>query len=300
QLNAAMLDRVDEMKGDNGYGHNITKIADATTGAALKYTINKTMMRVELPASLKPGQKFAFNINWNYKIADRFKYGGRGGYELFPEDGNYLFTMAQWYPRLCVYSDFQGWQNHQFTGRGEFALTFGNFKVQMTVPADHVVGATGECQNYQQVLTPAQFGRWQKASRLDGGTKEPVEIVTLDEAKTKEKTKSSQKKTFIFKADNVRDFAWGSSRKFIWDAMPAYVEGKKVMCMSYYGKEAYNLYRKFSTKVVAHTIKTYSKFTIPYPYPVAQSVEAANGMEYPLICFNFGRTEKDGTYSEST
>jgi len=226
--------------------------------------------------------------------------GGRGGYEYFPEDGNYLFTMAQWYPRLCVYSDFQGWQNHQFTGRGEFALTFGNFKVQMTVPADHVVGATGECQNYQQVLTPAQFGRWQKASRLDGGTKEPVEIVTLDEAKTKEKTKSSQKKTFIFKADNVRDFAWGSSRKFIWDAMPAYVEGKKVMCMSYYGKEAYNLYHKFSTKVVAHTIKTYSKFTIPYPYPVAQSVEAANGMEYPMICFNFGRTEKDGSYSEST
>jgi hypothetical protein len=166
----------------------------------------------------------------------------------------------------------------------------------MTVPADHVVGATGECQNYQQVLSPLQLARWQKAQ----AAKEPVEIVTLDEAKTKEKTKSTQKKTYIFKADNVRDFAWGSSRKFIWDAMPAYVEGKKVMCMSYYGKEAYNLYRKFSTKVVAHTIKTYSKFTIPYPYPVAQSVEAANGMEYPMICFNFGRTEKDGSYSEST
>jgi hypothetical protein len=159
-----------------------------------------------------------------------------------------------------------------------------------------VVGATGECQNYQQMLTPAQLARWQKAQT----TKEPIEIVTLDEAKAREKTKSTQKKTYIFKAENVRDFAWGSSRKFVWDAMPAYVEGKKVMCMSYYGKEAYNLYRKFSTKVVAHTIKTYSKFTIPYPYPVAQSVEAANGMEYPMICFNFGRTEKDGTYSEAT
>ncbi len=133
--------------------------------------------------------------------------GGRGGYEYFPEDGNYLFTMAQWYPRLCVYSDFQGWQNHQFTGRGEFALTFGNFKVQMTVPADHVVGATGECQNYAQVLTPAQLARWQKAQTA----KEPVEIVTLDEAKAAEKTKSTQKKTWIFKADNVRDFAWGIS-----------------------------------------------------------------------------------------
>ena len=203
--------------------------------------------------------------------------------------------MAQWYPRLCVYSDFQGWQHHQFTGRGEFALTFGNFKVQITVPADHVIGATGECQNYAQLLSPAQLARWQKAQT----SKEPVEVVTLDEAKTKEKTKSTQKKTWVFKADNVRDFAWGSSRKFVWDAMPALVEGKKTMCMSYYGKEAYNLYRKYSTKVVAHTIKSYSKFSIPYPYPVAQSVEAANGMEYPMICFNYGRTEKDGTYSET-
>ncbi|HMG68291.1 MAG TPA: M1 family metallopeptidase, partial [Chitinophagaceae bacterium] len=266
------------------------------TGKSLHYTVNKTMMRLELPAPLKPGQKFVFNVEWNYKISNRIQQGGRGGYEYFPEDGNYLFTMTQWYPRLCVYSDFQGWQNHQFTSRGEFALTFGNFKVQMTVPADHVIGATGECQNYQQMLTPAQFARWQKAQTA----KEPVEIVTLDEAKAREKNKSTQKKTYIFKAENVRDFAWGSSRKFVWDAMPAVVEGKKVMCMSYYGKEAYNLYHKFSTKVVAHTIKTYSKFTIPYPYPVAQSVEAANGMEYPMICFNFGRTEKDGTYSEST
>ncbi len=302
QATDASLDRMQGEKDDNGFGDKITKLTDAM-GKSLHYTVNKTMMRIELPTPLKPGQKFVFNVDWNYKISDRMKQGGRGGYEYFPEDGNYLFTMAQWYPRLCVYSDFQGWQNHQFTGRGEFALTFGNFKVQMTVPADHVVGSTGECQNYQQILTPTQYARWQKAQTA----KEPVEIVTLDEAKAKEKAKSlptgkagTQKKTYIFKADNVRDFAWGSSRKFVWDAMPAYVEGKKVMCMSFYGKEAYNLYRKFSTKVVAHTIKTYSKFTIPYPYPVAQSVEAANGMEYPMICFNFGRTEKDGSYSEST
>ena len=286
---------IEEDKSDNGYGVNITKLVDAT-GKKLEYVVNKTMMRVDLPAPLKPGQKFIISIDWNYKIPDRIKYGGaRGGYEFFPEDGNSLFTMAQWYPRLCVYSDFQGWQHHQFTGRGEFALTFGNFKVQITVPADHVIGATGECQNYAQLLSPAQLARWQKAQT----SKEPVEVVTLDEAKTKEKTKSTQKKTWVFKADNVRDFAWGSSRKFVWDAMPALVEGKKTMCMSYYGKEAYNLYRKYSTKVVAHTIKSDSKFSIPYPYPVAQSVEAANGMEYPMICFNYGRTEKDGTYSET-
>ena len=282
-------------KTDKEFGDNILKVTDAI-GKPLTYTINKTMMRIDLPTTLKPGQQFIMKIEWNYYIADRMKYAGRGGYEFFPEDGNDLFTMTQWYPRLCVYSDFQGWQNHQFAGSGEFALTFGNFKVAMTVPADHVVLATGEGQNYQQVLSTAQFARWQKAQT----SKEIIEIVTLAEATAREKQKSTEKKTWVFKAEMVRDFAWGSSRKFIWDAMPVKVEGKKVMCMSGYGKEAYNLYRKFSTKAVAHTIQTYSKFTIPYPYPVAQSLEAASGMEYPMICFNYGRCEKDGTYSEAT
>lgn len=280
---------------DNGFGVNITKLTDAA-GKPLTHVLNKTMMRIDLPAPLKPGQKFVFNVDWNYRIPDRMTQGGRGGYEYFPEDGNHLFTISQWYPRLCVYSDFGGWQNQQFTSRGEFALTFGNFNVQMTVPADHVVGSTGECRNYAQNLTPAQLARWQSAQT----SKEPVEIVTLAEARENEKEKTDKKKTWIYSATNVRDFAWTSSRKFIWDAMPTYVEGKKVMCMSFYGKEAYGLYRKFSTKAVAHTIKTYSKFSIPYPYPVAQSVEAANGMEYPMICFNYGRTEKDGSYSEQT
>lgn len=293
-LTEDIIDRMTD-NTDKAYGHNITKVTNAT-GAALKYTINKTMMRVELPQPLKPGQQFVFKIDWNYFISDRMKYGGRGGYEYFPGDGNDIYTMTQWFPRLCVYSDFQGWQNHQFAGSGEFALVFGNYKVAMTVPADHVVMSTGEGQNYAQVLSAKELARWLQAQTA----KDVIEIVTLAEAKAREKQKSTQKKTWIFKADMVRDFAWGSSRKFVWDAMPANVEGKKVMCMSAYGKEAYNLYRKFSTKAVAHTIKTYSKFTIPYPYPVAQSLEAANGMEYPMICFNYGRCEEDGTYSEGT
>lgn len=291
------LAQMEEENGpDNGYGHKIKSVTDLVTGKAIPYTINKTMMRLDLATPLKPGQRYQFKIDWSYKISDRMTYGGRGGYEFFAEDGNSLYTIAQWYPRVCVYSDFQGWQNHQFTGRGEFALTFGNFDVQMTVPADHVVGSTGECQNYAQVLSPKQMERYKQAANA----KEPIEIVTLEEAKTAEKNKVSQTKTWRFKADNVRDFAWTSSRKFIWDAMPQLVNGKKIMCMSFYGKEAYGLYRPFSTRAVAHTIKTYSSFTFPYPYPVAQSVEAANGMEYPMICFNYGRTEKDGTYSEAT
>ena len=294
-MSPAMIDNLEEAKTDNGLGVNILKITDLL-GAKLKYTVNKTMMRVELPTALKPGQKFAFKVDWNYKITDRMTVGGRGGFEFFPEDGNHLFTMAQWYPRLAVYSDFQGWQHHQFTGRGEFALTFGNYKVAITVPSDHVVMATGACQNYPAVLSPAQLARWNKAQT----SAEPVEVVTLEEAKKAEKTKATTQKTWVFNAENVRDFAFGSSRKFIWDALAANVEGKKVMCMSAYGKEAYGLYRPFSSKAVAHTIKTYSKFTIPYPYPVAQSIEASNGMEYPMICFNYGRTEKDGTYTEAT
>lgn len=277
------------------YGDKILAVSDVN-GKTLKYTINQTMMRIDLPKALKGGEKFIFNVKWKYKIADRLTIGGRGGYEYFPEEDNYIFTITQWYPRLCVYSDYQGWNNKQFTGRAEFALTFGNFNVKMTVPADHVITATGECTNYKNTLTPEQLNRWNKAQTAT----EPVEIITLEEAKNTEQKKSNKTKTWIFKADSVRDFAWGSSRKFMWDAMPVTIEGKKIMCMSFYPKEAYALYSKYSTKVIAHTLKTYSKFTIPYPYPIAQSVEAANGMEYPMICFNFGRTEKDGTYSEAT
>lgn len=280
---------------DQGLGVKITSVTDAN-GKPLAHTLNKTMMRIDLSTPLKPGQKFVFRIDWNYKIPDRNQWGSRGGYEVVGEEGNALFTMSQWYPRMAVYNDFRGWQNTQFTGGAEFALTFGNFNVKMTVPSDFIIAATGECQNYKQVLTPEQFKRWTEAQTA----KDVVEIVTLDEAKANEKDRSTDKKTWIYRAENVRDFAWGASRKYIWDAMPTYIEGKKVMAMSYYPKEAYTLYRKYSTKVVAHTLKVYSKHTIPYPYPVAISVEAAQGMEYPMISFNYGRTEKDGTYSEAT
>lgn len=281
---------------DDGFGVNIEKVTDAS-GKPLPYIINKTMMRIDLPKILKSKEKLVFKIDWNYNIPDRMKQGGRGGYEFFPKDGNHIFTISQWYPRMCVYSDFKGWQNNQFTGRGEFALTFGDFKVTMNVPADHMIASTGECKNYDQVLTAKQLSRYKKSEQ----SSEPVEIVTLDEATQAEKTKSKQRKTWIFEAKNVRDFAWGSSRKFCWDAMKTLIpeNNNQVMTMSFYPKESYHLYRKFSTKAVAHTIKTYSEFTVPYPYPVAQSIEAASGMEYPMICFNYGRTEEDGTYSEA-
>ena len=277
-----------------GLGVNILKVLDVNNNA-LKYTINHTMMRIELPKPLLPNEKFKFHIDWNYQISDRNTINGRGGYEFFEDDGNYLYTITQWYPRMAVYSDFQGWQNKQFTGTGEFALTFGDYKVDITVPADHIIGATGQCINYGSVLTSQQLQRWKQAQTAS----EPVEVVTLADAKNALNSKSISKKTWVYEAKNVRDFAFVSSRRLIWDAMKVNVEGKSPMAMSYYCPEAYALYRKYSTKLVAHTLKVYSKHTIPYPYPVAISVEATNGMEYPMICFNYGRPEKDGTYSEA-
>lgn len=274
-------------------GHKIDKVTDAN-GNDLPYTINWTMMRIDLPQELAPGDSFVFKIDWWYNINDRNVMGGRGGYEYFAEDGNYLFTITQWFPRMAVYSDFEGWQNKQFMGRGEFALTFGDYRVRITVPEDHVVASTGTLQNPEEVLTEAQRDRLAKA--WDSDT--PVEIVTLDEAKRAEKRPKSGTKTWEFFAEDVRDFAFGSSRKYVWDAMGTDIDGgKKVWAMSYYPKEAYALYSKYSTEVVAHTLKVYSKYTIPYPYPKAISVEASNGMEYPMICFNYGRPEADGTYS---
>lgn len=295
RMTDAQLTNLEPWRKLQGYGVNITRVTDNGL-RSLKYTINQTMMRVDLPAPLLPGQRFVFRLEWNFKIPDKLTRGGRGGYEHFAEDDNNLYSIAQFYPRMAVYSDFQGWQTLQFTSGAEFALTFGNFKVNITVPADHIIAATGECQNYKSVLTAAQFSRWQQAQTA----KQPIEIVTLDEALQSSKSKSTAKKTWVYKADNVRDFAFNTSRRLVWDAMAANIEGKKVMCMSFYGKEAYPLYRKYSTKVVAHTLRVYSSHTIAYPYPVAQSVEAAIGMEYPMLAMNFGRAEKDGTYSEAT
>ena len=288
---------VDNLEAIIGYdfdgGHKIQAVKDAE-GNDLPYTINRTMMRVDIPEPLKPGEEITFSVDWYYNINDRNLMGGRGGYEYFPEDGNYLYTITQWFPRMAVYDDHNGWQHKQFLGRGEFALTFGDYEVAITVPADHIVASTGTLQNPEEVLTEEQQELYEKAKTAD----KPVVIVSQKEAEKKEKKKASDKKTWVYKAENVRDFAFGSSRKYIWDAMGVDIEGKTVMAMSYYPKEANPLWGQYSTEVVAHTLETYSKFTIPYPYPVAISVEASNGMEYPMICFNYGRPAADGTYSE--
>ena len=296
-MSEGALTRLENNKYLEKFGVNITKVT-SSTGGELKYVINKTMMRVDLPKPLKPGEKFVFNVDWNYYLIDRMNTPswGRGGFEYFEKDKNYLYTITQWFPRLCVYNDVEGWQNKQFTGRGEFALQFGDYDVKMTLPEDYVVASTGSCQNYSQVLNSTERTRLEQAKKSSS----PVQIVTLDEALSVEAdTRSTKNKTWHFKAENVRDFAWGASTKFAWDAQNyTNADGEDVLCMSYYGKEAYPIYNRYSTKAVAHTLKVYDRYSLPYPYPVAISVEAANGMEYPMISFNPGRAEEDGTYTE--
>jgi len=269
-----------------------------TSGTNLPYTVNNTMMRVDLPTPLRQGQKFSFKIKWWFNINDRMDIGGRSGYEYFEEEDNYLYTIAQFFPRMAVYNDVEGWQNKQFLGQGEFTLPFGDYKVSITVPSDHIVASTGELTNASRILTSKQRARLAKAEK---SYDDPVIIVTQEEAEVAEKNKAKTTKTWVFEAEDVRDFAFATSRKFIWDAQAVDIGGKTTMAMSYYPKEGNPLWEQYSTRVVAHTLKVYSKFTIDYPYHKAISVHTKwIGMEYPMICFNGGRPEADGTYSEGT
>ncbi len=277
-------------------GFNIESVS-TVNGEKMRYAINKTMMRIDPAKPLGPKQSISFKIKWWYNINDRMKVGGRSGYEYFEKDNNYLYTIAQFFPRMCVYNDVEGWQNKQFLGKGEFTLPFGDYDVSITVPSDHIVAGTGELQNGASVMTAEQRQRMEKAKTSNT----PVLIVTQPEAENAEKNKVTATKTWTFKAKNVRDFAFATSRKFMWDAQNTVVKGKNILCMSFYPKEGNPLWERYSTKLVAHTIQTYSKYTIDYPYPVAISVHANQiGMEYPMICFNGGRPNEDGTYSEQT
>ena len=288
------------LPGANDYGYHITAVRDAG-GAALPHAIVKTMMRIDLRAPLAPGQTVTFSIDWNFRIVDVKKTRARGGLEYFPRDGNYIYEMAQWFPRMAAYNDVTGWQHKQFLGSGEFTLEFGDYKVRLTVPDDHIVGATGVLQNPEQVLTAAQRERLRQAETAT----RPVLIVTPAEARANESHKPAGKKTWIYHAQNVRDFAFASSRKFIWDAQlhkaPGITEGKGTMAMSLYPNEGNPLWEKYSTAAIIHTLNVYSRYSFTYPYPVAYSVNGpVGGMEYPMICFNGPRPEPDGTYPART
>ena len=288
--------KLERMQNDFEGGFKIDAVTN-DAGKPMKYTINKTMMRVELAQPLKPGQSTNFNVKWWYNINNTRTSRGRSGYEPFDE-GNNVYVIAQFFPRMCKYYDVYGWQNKQFLGRGEFTLEFGDYDVNITVPSDHLVASTGELKNEGDVLTSTQKSRLDKARKTFD---QPVTIATKEEADTRMEGKAKDKKTWKFSAKNVRDFAFATSRRFIWDAFNVKLpSGKTAMAMSMWVKEGDCLWKKYSTKAIAQTLRTYSKFTIEYPYPVAWSIDGSMGMEYPMICFNFGRCEDDDTYSART
>jgi hypothetical protein len=277
-------------------GYKIESVLDADQ-EPMDYTVVKTMMRIDLDQPLQPGMSRAFQIRYSYNIVNAKVIRARGGYEHFEEDDNYIYEIAQWFPRVVSYTDYKGWQHKQFLGRGEFTLELGDYLVRITAPSDMVVAATGVLENPEEVLKPEWIDRLESAkdARL------PRFIVTPEEAKANEKEKSVLQKTWVFDARNVRDFAFAASRKFIWDAMGVEVGGETVMAMSYYPNEAEPLWSKYSTEAIAHTLEVYGRYSFEYPYPVAISVNGPiYGMEYPMICFNGPRPEKDGTYSKST
>ncbi|MGB1294344.1 MAG: M1 family metallopeptidase [Flavobacteriales bacterium] len=297
KLSNMSFDSYKRMHNDFDGGFKIEEV-ESVDGKKFSFTVNKTMMRLDLENALQPGETIKFKVDWWYNINDRMQIGGRSGYEYFTENDNYLYTIAQFYPRMCVYNDVEGWQNKQFLGNGEFTLPFGDYDVNITVPSDHVVAATGMVQNFDEVLTSEQKKRFDLAKKTYD---EPVLIITQEEAEKAEKKKVKTTKTWHYKAENVRDFAFASSRKFMWDAMAVKQETKDVLAMSYYPKEGNPVWEKYSTHAVAQTLETYSRHTFDYPYPVAISVNSKSiGMEYPMICFNFGRPEKDGTYTAQT
>ena len=282
-------------------GFNITAVKDAG-GAPLRYVINGTMMRIDLPQPLKPGAKLSFGVDWHYNINNQKVVHGRSGYEGF-DDKNDLFAIAQWFPRMAAYYDAHGWQHKQFLGAGEFTLEFGDYDVEVTVPSDHIVAATGELQNPDAVLSPAQRERLKQARTA----RQPVLIVTQAEAEAKEKSRAESTRTWRFRAKNVRDFAWASSRKFIWDAQGYKKDGTDALAMSFYPKEGNPLWGQYSTQAVVHTLEQYNKYSFDYPYPVAISVnfDVGGGMEYPMLSFNGPRPTRDKktgeiTYSKNT
>lgn len=273
-------------------GVDIQSVTDAN-GKALDHTVVKTMMRVDLPAPLHSGEQLVFNVKWQHNIINAIFGGPRGGYEYFEDDKNSIYEISQWYPRVAAYTDYQGWQHKQFLGKGEFTLEFGNFDVSITVPANHIVAATGTLENAEDVLNAKQVKRYEAAKK----STEQRFIVTPDEAQKNASTHKSVEQTWHFKAENVRDFAFASSPKFIWDAQIAPSGSREVLAMSFYPNEAEPLWSQYSTAAIAHTIDIYSQYTFEYPYPVAISVNGpVAGMEYPMISFNGPRPFDDGTY----
>jgi hypothetical protein len=281
-------------------GHKITRVqvvtarGKVTQKADAPYVINGTEMKVALPAPLASGDRAIVEIDWHFIVPETSR-NGRGAREKVTD--GWLYEMAQWFPRASVYDDVNGWQTDQFYGQGEFYLNFGSYDVELTVPHDHIVQATGTLLNPLQVLTATQRRRLAKA--LTSET--PLFIVAKDEVMTPgSRPAGTAPLTWKFHADSVRDFAWVSSKTLVWDAAGfRYRPGGRVIEMhSLYPRDAMPLWDSVSTRAIAQTMRTYGRLAFEFPYPKASNIHGpVFGMEYPMIAFCGARPNADGTYT---
>jgi hypothetical protein len=275
-------------------GYNVTRVQVAGAGglADTRHIINGSEMRVDLLQPLESGGAVEFEIDWDYRIPD----DGRGGKERV--DDGWLYEMAQWFPRLSVYDDVNGWQTDQFLGSGEFYLEFGNYDVELTVPSNHIVQSTGVLQNPEQVLTQTQRDRLAQAMTSET----PTFIIRPDEVMDPStRPTSSGTLTWHFVAENVRDFAWVSSKTYVWDAAGyRYAsDNRLVEAHSLYPRVAMPLWDSLSTRAVIQTLETYGRMAFEYPYPKASNIHGpVGGMEYPMIAFCGARPRPDGSYHD--
>jgi len=252
-----------------------------------------TIMKVTLLDPLEPGESVDIELDWSFPVPDN----GRGAKEQVKDGWEYV--IAQWYPRMSVYDDVNGWETEQFLGRGEFYLNFGDFDVELTVPWNHIVDATGLLQNPEEVLTATQRQRLADALQSE----EPKYIVGPDEVMTRaSRPTGSGTLTWHFKAEDVRDFSWASSKTFVWDAagFKYTPDSKPIEVHSLYPRDAMPLWNKASTRATIVTLESYGKMALPYPYPKAVNVNGpVGGMEYPMIAFCGARPNPDGTYNDA-
>ncbi|WP_080237800.1 M1 family metallopeptidase [Spirosoma rigui] len=259
---------------------------------ATPYEITDTRMQVRLPEAVKPGGDVKVKVAYSFKIPE---YGSDRMGQLKRKDG-IIYEIAQWYPRMCVYDDIEGWNVLPYLGAGEFYLEYGDYEYNVTVPWDHIVAGSGELLNPNDVLTAEQIKRLAQARQSD----KTVMIRSKDEVTNADtRPKKSGMLTWKFRCLNTRDVAWASSRAFVWDAAKMNLpSGKPALAQSMYPAEsATNDSWNRSTEYVKGCVEFYSKYLYEFSYPVATNIAGiVGGMEYPGIIFCDHKDKRDALW----
>lgn len=275
--------RIKTGKPFNG-GYTISGVRVGET--PVKFQVNDTRMQVFLDKPLMPGNSITFSIGFSF-IVPQYFYNGSFNVnrtDILPTPDGPIYSIAQWYPRLCVLDDVDGWNTLPYLGNGEFYLEYGDFAVNITAPSSYIVVASGELTNPQEVLTPVQYKRWEQARNSE----EKIFIRTPAEVAQKSSRPQTPTLTWKFKLSNARDFAWGASSSFVMEGININLpDKKKAFGISVYpvgSKQPQSWDR--SSEYIKFSIEYFSNKWYPYPYPCAVNVASnLDGMEYPGIVF---------------